>query len=706
MAQQIVKKHIFGDMLAIWVGDGERVELQIVPAGMETQIVPPRDNLNDTVACRVLHKVWDINFPGRGVESAIQYKLSSDGYGLISNPGFTMRDSDSVLAQKHYEFTDLPDGVRLSVRDDRGIESTQDVTYRPGDRYVKVTTTIANRGAEAVDLEYLASFSLGGLSPLVSDDGPENYRISQWSTGWSAEGRLVERKLEECGLERSWAGFAPRSLRFGQTGTKPARDFFPQIGFTDVKAGVVWGAVLDVYGPWEMEVSRKLDGVYLSGGLASREVGQWKKTLAPGESFTAPAAVITCVRGDIQDLQNRLVGFAEGEVRENEKELPLLFNDWCTTWGKPYPENLLPIADKLQGLPIRYFVMDDGWFRKDKEYDIGDWQVVEDKYPQGMRKFCDQLRERGFIPGIWFEFENAVFNSRVAKEHPDWLLTLDGKVLRCGTRNFLDFRKKEVIDYVAEKVIKFLKDNRIGYTKIDYNAIIAFGCDGAESVGEALRQHIEGVIAFFHRLLAEIPDLVLEVCASGGSRTTAPWLRLGSMASSSDAHEGVEIPILAANTAALIPLRKNQIWAVLHPEDDDRRFYYSLAAGFMGRLCFSGDIAPLSDHQMEIVRSACALYRQAIPAVEVGDNRYEREIGLAYIDPRGYQVWKRENDRGALVVVHTFRGSPAQLELPIPAAWKLAGQLVGGGVEVSRAADQLTIGNLADFTGLVLWFEK
>ena len=35
---------------------------------------------------------------------------------------------------------------------------------------------------------------------------------------------------------------------------------------------------------------------------------------------------------------------------------------------------------------------------------------------------------------------------------------------------FLDFRKPEVIEYLDEKVIKFLKDSGIGYLKVDYNA--------------------------------------------------------------------------------------------------------------------------------------------------------------------------------------------------------------------------------------------
>ena len=37
--------------------------------------------------------------------------------------------------------------------------------------------------------------------------------------------------------------------------------------------------------------------VPLSGGLADYEFGHWRKTLAPGETFTTPVAHLACVAG-------------------------------------------------------------------------------------------------------------------------------------------------------------------------------------------------------------------------------------------------------------------------------------------------------------------------------------------------------------------------------------------------------------------------
>src|SRR5690606_8417426 len=123
-----------------------------------------------------------------------------------------------------------------------------------------------------------------------------------------------------------------------------------------------------------------------------------------------------------------------------------------------------------------------------------------------------------------------------------------------------------------------------GYIKVDYNENIGIGADGAESPGEALRQHLEGVVAFFERLRAEIPHLIIENCSSGGHRLEPTMMGLTAMSSFSDAHECPEIPIIAANLHRLMQPAQSQVWAVLRHFADLRRTLYLLAGGFLGRL--------------------------------------------------------------------------------------------------------------------------
>ena len=82
------------------------------------------------------------------------------------------------------------------------------------------------------------------------------------------------------------------------------------------------------------------------------------------------------------------------------------------------------------------------------------------------------------------------------------------------------------------------------YMKMDYNDSIAVGCDGAESLGEGLRQNMEASLDFIRRVKREVPGIILENCASGGHKLEPLMMSECSMASFSDAHECEEIPII------------------------------------------------------------------------------------------------------------------------------------------------------------------
>ena len=55
----------------------------------------------------------------------------------------------------------------------------------------------------------------------------------------------------------------------------------------------------------------------------------------------------------------------------------------------------------------------------------------------------------------------------------------DGLPITAAGRRFWDFRDPWVIDYLSQKVIGQLRDNGLGYIKVDYNETIGIGCDSA-----------------------------------------------------------------------------------------------------------------------------------------------------------------------------------------------------------------------------------
>ena len=293
----------------------------------------------------------------------------------------------------------------------------------------------------------------------------------------------------------------------------------------------------------------------------------------------------------------------------------------------------------------------------------------------------------------------------------DHFLKRDGIPVLAGQRRFWDFRDPWVHDYLYEKVILFLRETGFGYIKVDYNETIGIGVDGAESLGEGLRQHITCVQDFFREMQKELPDLVIEICASGGHRLDPSMLALASMVSFSDAHESQEIPIIAANLHRLLLPQQSQIWAVLHASDSHQRLTYSLASGFLGRLCLSGEIDELDEKQWSLVQEIIRFYYRVAPIIKNGRSRLYQHIGLSWQHPQGAQAVLRTSmdNRQALLVAHTFaKPLPVEMMVDLPQGdWRIAGVLPGTSIAALQIIDnKLRIQPAGEFEGFVIHLEK
>ena len=369
------------------------------------------------------------------------------------------------------------------------------------------------------------------------------------------------------------------------------------------------------------------------------------------------------------------------------------------------------IADRLKGKGIEYLVIDCGWYSeegKSWERSMGDWLPNPDLFPEGIGKVADYIRSCGMTPGIWFEIE-ICGQDAAAFHYTDHLLTRDGVPITTGIRRFWDMRDPWTIEYLTEKVIGMLKEHGFGYLKIDYNDSIGIGCDGAESLGEGLRAQIEAVQLFIRTIKTGIPELVIENCSSGGHRLEPSMLGLTSMSSFSDAHEELEIPVIAANLhRALLP-RQNQIWAVLRKNDSAQRIVYSLAATFLGRMCLSGDVEELSSEQWALIDAGISFYKQAVPVIKDGVTfRYGPDV-FSYRQPEGWQAIVRIHKDGAsaIAVIHTFGGSlPDVLQIPLHEDFKIRSVYTATPINAEVSDGLLKVPIPGPFQAIALFLES
>lgn len=666
------------------------VELLLLPAGMEGQVVR-----EDCAA-----------------EPLVQCKLLGDDAPAYFSGGRTMRGATPplALAEQQEEWQAGSVTVTTTLISPRGLRCIHVLTLFAPSGTAEVRTSFCNDSAAPLTLEMISGFTLGSLSPFSSGLAPETLMIHRMRSTWSAEGRHESRRAEELQLEPSWKNYSANSVRFGCAGSFPVREWEPFCAVEDVVHGVTWAVATTHASSWQMELYRKDMGLSLSGGLADWELGHWRKVIPPGERFDAPKAVLTAVRGGFEQASQALAGnlrrYVDPALPSWDRDLPVLFNEFCSTWGKPTEESVLRHLDTLKGRGIGAYVIDAGWYDDTGFEDaarLGKWEVSRVAFPHGMKYIVDAIHRAGMKAGIWFEPEVAGRDERSCFEKTEWLLTRDGVPITAGDRRFWDLRKPEVQEYLARKVIDFLRDNEFDYCKFDYNETIGVGCDGAESPGEGLRQQIEAAQAFYRRVRRELPGLVLESCSSGGHRHCHSVLEYSCMASFSDAHECDEIPIIAANMHYIMPPRMSQIWAVVKPEHPLSKLYYQVCSGLLGRLCFSGEPEHLLSEQWTVIEEGIRFYREAAPVIDRGSSTHLGPEIVSYRAPKGWQAVVRQGENLTLVVLHTFAGTPETVT--ISAAGSIQRVFAREGLEITASGAKLTVCGLRDFDGAAVLVE-
>ena len=646
----ILAQYTVGDLLLRYLrNDAGQVGLLLAPADRENEI---------------LDKDW-------AVEPLVQLHARGDqlphGYGS----GHTLATSTATSRLTLLSHQQEGDTISTVLRDESGRTVTHRVRWQQGWQALRLSTQFTNNTSAPVTLNLLSSLNLGMMTPFTPGDATGALVLHRARSAWSAEGRLQSETIEQLQLERSWTGHALRVEKFGQIGSMPVRGWFPFAAVEDSRAKVCWAMQLACPSSWQMEIRRQDDGLCMMASLADEEFGHWAKTIQPGESFETPEAYLTVCTGGVDEASQRLLSIHRANWVGKNRPLPVLFNEYCTTWGDPCHDNMVRIADAIKGHGFDYLVMDAGWYAKE---DIGwsdaggDWIPNETTlFPHGLKATADVIKAAGMKPGIWFEAETCARASDTFHRE-ELLLKRDGVVIDTDNRHFLDMRKEEVHAHLEERVINLLKNNGFDYVKIDYNDTIGLGCDDADSLGEGLRQNMQGSLRFFRRMREAIPGLCIENCASGGHRLEPSLMGVSDMASFSDAHECAEIPIIAANLHRLILPGQSQIWAVLRAEDSLRRINYSIINTFLGVLCLSGDIEHLSPAQWTKVDEGIAFFKTVRHIIRDGVSAFHGQVSPSWRKPEGWQAICRSCGSETLAVIHTFGGQlPHEVRLPVQA---------------------------------------
>ena len=287
----------------------------------------------------------------------------------------------------------------------------------------------------------------------------------------------------------------------------------------------------------------------------------WK--LEAGEDFQAPEVVLTYSAeglGGMSRIYHDL--YRQHLIRSPylKKKRPILINNWEATYFDFDEKKLLAIAKEASKCGIEMLVMDDGWFgdRNDDTTALGDWFVNEKKIRGGLKKLVDAVNAEGMKFGIWFEPEMISPDSDLYRAHPDWAIAVPGRTAVKGRDQYvLDLSRKEIRDYVFERVSAILDSANIEYVKWDMNRQLTdLGSYElpADRQGELSHRYVLGVYELQERLIRRYPKLLLENCSGGGARFDPGMLYYSPQIWCSDDTDAIERLMIQEGTALIYPL--------------------------------------------------------------------------------------------------------------------------------------------------------
>lgn len=684
-----LNKYILGDMVAHFFVDEEmHIEWMLYPKKLAENVCFPKYQ--------------------RTSYSLVQAQLWKDNYDKNFSNGETMFNSETsrkmTYVDQQVNKHDNQILIVTTLKDQHDNLYHQYIEYQSNTQKLNLWSDFTNKEDSTVKLEYLTSFVLNSISPFTSENIPGNLNLIRMRSKWAMEGRVEERPIEDYDLEKSWKASGLALMQISQNGTMPVRKFFPFLGIKDKENNVTWLANYDARASWQMNVGRVDDRLTMFGGLPDHDNGAWFKNVEPNETFTTPKASLTVGQGTLLSVSRRLLNISQ------KKSLPIIYNEWGTTWGKPNEKLIEESLPLLQKHGIDCYVIDAGWYHTDDpDFNrcLGNWNVNEKAFPNGLKAVTDKIHAAGMNAGIWYEFECL---GDLSKKYQDVnsLATRDGWPVTTMKRRFLDLRKQAVREYLEKILVQPLVENNFDYLKVDYNDSIGLGIDHADSLAQGIQDEISCTLDIFKELHDKIPKLEIENCSSGGHRLVPAFINQSEYSSFSDAHETKSIPIIAANELNIIPANKNLIWCVVHPEYKIRELQYYLISSFLGRICLSGDIRNLSLKQWQAIDEGLQFYRNISGLI---NKDYTFRIGpnvLSYDHPAGYQIVgfsdqpDVEDSSRLVLFIHQFTGSKKQ-EIHFDLKnWNIVDTFGSQNINVNN--NTITLSN-DDFSALAIYME-
>jgi len=460
----------------------------------------------------------------------IRLEMSSGGKGDIREPfievvhadGSYTSDfvfSDAVIQKGKTPFETLPGSYEENDNVEELIITLRDESYQLAlelHYFVFLNQDIISRSAKFINTSK-ESVVLKRLMSTQLDFETADYILTTFHGTWAREmqkvsmpaigGKLINDSY--CGCSSNHAN---PFIMLSKEST--SEDFGPCYGMNLIYSGNHYEAV-------EVSCYSKTRVV---SGINPRS---FQFTIAPGEFFEAPEAVMTYSENGFNGMSHNMHRFVRECIVRGEwkkKIRPVLLNSWEAAYFNINESKLLKLAKAAKEVGVELFVMDDGWFgtRDDDTQSLGDWYPNPKKLPNGIEGLAKKINKVGLDFGIWVEPEMVNVNSELYRAHPDWALAIPGKPHSEGrNQRILDLCNPEVVEYIIKQMENVFSSGNVSYVKWDMNRNFSdyyspyLPADKQQEVGH---RYMMGLYQVLESLNKSFPHILFEGCASGGNR--------------------------------------------------------------------------------------------------------------------------------------------------------------------------------------------
>ncbi|MDO9154583.1 MAG: alpha-galactosidase [Paludibacter sp.] len=544
-------------------------------------------------------------------------------------------------------------------------------------------TKVINNGKTALGIEYLSSAMLYNYNVLPGI--VENQlKIHYATNSWMQEVQWKIAKPSELGWNTTDYQFRD-AISFCSNGSFSTGKYLPMGMIENTKLGLTWFWQIEHNGSWYWEMSEDANkqGYLYLGGPDELHNHAWKQ-LKPGESYQSVPVALGVVKGGFNEAVTALTKYRRTSLlrtRTNNQNCPVIFNDYMNClMADPTTVKEIPLIETASKLNIKYYVIDAGWYAELNQSwwtEVGLWEASKSRFDGGLKKLLEYIKSKGMLPGLWLEIEVVGVNSALKIKPDSWFLMRHGSRVIDNGRYLLDFRNQEVIAWANSVIDRLIADYGVSYFKIDYNSKELIGTEtNTSSSGQGLLEHNRAVIQWYKNIQDKYPNLVIEVCASGGNRLDYATLSQAQLVSVSDQQDYRKFPaILVGSLAAVLPEQLG-IWSYPSPKANAVEASFNMVSAMFGRMYLSGLISQLPPPSYKAVKEGIDLYQSKFATFipqstaffplgmpSISDDKMPISVGLINKNKAFLGIWRLE---GAKNVTLNFQKGIKSAKLIYP----------------------------------------